>query len=75
MSKIKERYYSKGYYHGLKPEPRFNLVSKLFSNLNGDRLLDIGCGDGDITLVLKASMRASEAYGVRSFQRSRQIGI
>ena len=64
MTKTKERYYSKGYYHGLKAEPRFDTVAKLFTSLTGNRLLDLGCGDGDITLVLKASMHASEAYGV-----------
>jgi methionine biosynthesis protein MetW len=32
--------------------------------LKGDRFLDVGCGDGDITLFLKENMSAKEAFGI-----------
>jgi methionine biosynthesis protein MetW len=64
MSAFKERFYSKGYYKGLAPEPRFKEVAKIFMGFKGEKLLDVGCGDGDITLLLKEKMGAKEAYGV-----------
>jgi methionine biosynthesis protein MetW len=64
MDTFKRRFYSKGYYKGLAPEPRFKEVAKIFTELRGERLLDVGCGDGDITLLLKERMGAKEAYGL-----------
>ncbi len=61
---LKEKFYAKGYYAGLAPEPRFDKVANIFCQLTGDRLLDIGCGDGDITLLLKESSRAREVFGI-----------
>ena len=56
--------YAKGYYAGLAQEPRFARIIKIFRQLKGERLLDIGCGDGDITLLLKESSRAREVFGI-----------
>jgi len=64
MSAFKERFYSKGYYKGLALEPRFKDVAKIFMGFKGEKLLYVGCGDGDITLLLKEKMGAKEAYGV-----------
>jgi methionine biosynthesis protein MetW len=70
MSTFKERFYSKGYYKGLAPEPRFEEVAKIFAELRGKRLLDVGCGDGDITLLLRKKIGAKEAYGVELAQEA-----
>jgi len=64
MEEVKEEFYSKGYYKGLAPEPRFREVAKIFGKLKGERLLDIGCGDGAVTLLLKENMDAEEVFGV-----------
>lgn len=61
---IKEEFYAKGYYAGLAPEPRFAEIIKIFRQLKGERLLDIGCGDGDITLLLKENSGAREVFGI-----------
>jgi len=64
MSKGRECFYSEGYYKGLTPEPRFKECARVFSRLKGERFLDIGCGDGAVTLLLKESMDAKEVFGV-----------
>ncbi len=56
--------YSKDYYKGFSPEPRFEKVANVFAKLKGENLLDIGCGDGEITLLLRDRMNAKYAYGV-----------
>ena len=61
---VKERFYAKGYYAGLPPEPRFAIVAEIFSQLEGDRLLDIGCGDGDISLLLRERVQAKQVFGI-----------
>ncbi len=57
-------FYSSGYYSGLAPEPRFKQVLKILGKLKGDRLLDIGCGDGTFTVLLKEALEAKEAVGI-----------
>jgi len=64
MEKAKEAFYAKDYYEGLAPEPRLKEVAKIFDKFDGARLLDIGCGDGTFTLLLRNSMGAGEAFGV-----------
>ncbi|MAH39440.1 MAG: hypothetical protein CL873_02765 [Dehalococcoidales bacterium] len=60
----KREFYADGYYAGLAQEPRFARIIKIFRQLKGERLLDIGCGDGDITLLLKESSGAREVFGI-----------
>jgi len=64
IREIKKYFYSQGYYKGLAPEPRFKRIVEIFSKLRGRTLLDVGCGDGSITLLLKESMGAQEVYGI-----------
>ncbi len=60
----KGEFYAKGYYSGLAPEPRFKEVLALLSELKAGRLLDIGCGDGTFTILLKEALKAEEAVGI-----------
>ncbi len=60
----RDEFYAKGYYAGLAPEPRFDMVLKIASNLECKRLLDIGCGDGSFTVLLKKALKAEEAAGI-----------
>ena len=57
-------FYSKGYYAGLAPEPRFQEVLAILGRRKGERLLDIGCGDGAFTVLLKEALGAKEAAGI-----------
>jgi methionine biosynthesis protein MetW len=60
----KGQFYAKGYYAGLAPEPRFKEILQICNRLKGERLLDIGCGDGAFTVLLKEALNAKEAVGV-----------
>lgn len=60
----KAEFYSSGYYAGLAPEARFREVIAILGKLKGERLLDIGCGDGSFTVMLKEAMGAREAVGI-----------
>lgn len=60
----KGEFYLKGYYAGLAPEPRFQEVLAILGKLKGERLLDIGCGDGAFTVLLKEALGAKEAAGI-----------
>ena len=60
----KSEFYSKGYYAGLAAEPRFRKVLQIATKLEGERLLDIGCGDGSFTLLLKKALKAEETIGI-----------
>jgi methionine biosynthesis protein MetW len=43
---------------------RLNKVLEIFANHNFCRILDIGCGDGNFSLLLKMSTHAEDVYGV-----------
>jgi methionine biosynthesis protein MetW len=60
----KGQFYSNGYYAGLAPEPRFRKVLEIAAKMGGKRLLDIGCGDGSFTILLKEALKAKEAVGI-----------
>ncbi|MDD5037924.1 MAG: class I SAM-dependent methyltransferase [Dehalococcoidales bacterium] len=60
----KDEFYSRGYYAGLAPEPRFKEILAILSQLKGERLLDVGCGDGAFTVLLKEALEAKEASGI-----------
>ena len=62
----RERFYSDQYYKDLSPEPRFAKVLNLVRGLEKkpDNLLDVGCGDGTFTRLLKEAAEAKEVFGL-----------
>jgi len=62
----KKRFYSAGYYKELASEPRFGKIIEIAHKLEGkpDRLLDVGCGDGAFTVLLKEAAKAEEVFGI-----------
>ena len=60
----KSNFYETGYYVGLASEPRFRKVLQIATKLKAKRFLDIGCGDGYYTLMLKQALKADEAVGI-----------
>ena len=45
-------------------EPRHKKVLSIAKNYKAERFLDIGCGDGSFTVILKEAFNAKEVYGV-----------
>lgn len=63
-----KEYYSKAYFRKpeelFREEDRLKKVLKILAKHSGGILLDIGCGSGGITTVLKETMKPGDAYGV-----------
>jgi SAM-dependent methyltransferase len=64
MVERRQRAYDQRFNVGGLSEDRIIACIQLFRGLHGDRLLDIGCGDGAVTVQLMQSMGAREAFGV-----------
>jgi methionine biosynthesis protein MetW len=63
-----KEYYNTAYFRKpealFREEDRLKKVLKIMAKHDGGVLLDIGCGNGGITAVLREAMRSKEAYGV-----------
>jgi methionine biosynthesis protein MetW len=62
--RIQKELYCEGYGKGLPEEDRIIRLLQLASTRTAETLLDIGCGDGSITVALKGVLRCREAFGV-----------
>jgi len=79
----KESFYLEGFYRGVSPTSvdRIRKVLKLAADLRAARFLDVGCGDGTITMMLAKAMKAVEVRGIEissrggSLARSRGIDV
>jgi len=62
----KGEFYDKGYYAGLAAEPRFKTILKIAGRMKPqvESLLDVGCGDGSFTVLIKQATEAKEAVGI-----------
>lgn len=49
---------------GEKLEDRHRKVLEIFSGQQFDRILDVGCGDGNFSVLLKEACKAKEVYGI-----------
>lgn len=54
-------------------EHRHKKVIEIFSNYNFDRILDIGCGDGNFSVLLKEASNAKEIYGIEMSNRGVEL--
>ena len=62
----------------LKPELSGDKVAKILNVINklkikGDRLLDVGCADGNLTIHLKEALESSAAFGIEISQQRAEI--
>src|SRR6266849_2264276 len=72
-------YYAEAYGKGLPPDARVVRLLRLASTLTAGRLLDIGCGDGSISLALKSALGAERVFGIeisaKGTEEARKKGI
>jgi SAM-dependent methyltransferase len=60
----REQLYAQRVNIGGVEEERIGACLRLFRDMKGEQLLDVGCADGAITVLLAESMGAKEAFGV-----------
>jgi len=60
-------------------EDRHEKVSEVFSTHRFERILDVGCGDGNFSSLLKRACRAKEVYGIdiseKGVESARKNGV
>ena len=75
----KEKLYLERYGRGLPSEDRVVKLLQLASSLSAEKLLDIGCGDGSMSLALKKALGAKEVFGIeisrQGAEEAREKGI
>ena len=75
----KQQLYVQGYGRGLPAEDRVIKVLQLARALTAEKLLDIGCGDGSMSVALKKTLGAKEVFGIeisaRGVQEARRKDI
>jgi methionine biosynthesis protein MetW len=69
MMQTVQEFYERGLYssdpeHAVQPSPTFLRTLRLFSPGNCDTFLDIGCGDGAHTAVIRDHIGARAVYGI-----------
>lgn len=68
--KKKAGFYQQGKDYAMTPKevenlgPRLRKVVDIFSHRKFGRILDVGCGDGNFSMLLKEVSQASEVYGI-----------
>lgn len=80
----REKIYDDEYYEPTpieadKLDCRLKKVIEIFSNHSFERILDVGCGDGNFSVLLKKACRAKEVYGIeiskRGVELAKQKGV
>ena len=54
-------------------EDRQKKVLEIFSHYEFERILDIGCGDGNFSVLLKEACKAKEVYGIEISEKEVEI--
>lgn len=56
--------YQDAYYKGFQEEPRFEKVRQVLASFHAEKVLDVGCGDGDVSVMIQNVLRAREIHGL-----------
>jgi len=54
-------------------EDRHKKVLDIFSRYKFERILDVGCGDGNFSVLLKEACKAKEVYGIEISEKGAEI--
>lgn len=79
MRAAQEKLYAEGYSRDISDEDRVVRVLELASTLAAEKLLDIGCGNGSMTVALKERLGCKAAFGIEispeGAQQAKEKGI
>ncbi len=68
-----KEFYSASYGRGYAPDDRIDKLIGLARTLRAEKILDVGCGDGSITLALKHALGATYAFGIEISPQGAQL--
>jgi len=54
-------------------EDRQKKVIDIFSHREFERILDVGCGDGNFSVLLKEACKAKEVYGIEISEKGAEM--
>ena len=82
MTRIRERkkqaYAAHSFRHG-EDERRVRTIVKVSQGFKGERLLDVGCGDGSLSVLIAQAIGAKEVFGIdispRAVSEARKKGV
>lgn len=52
---------------------RHRKVIDIFSHYNFDRILDVGCGDGNLSVLIKEACKAKKVYGIEISEKGAKL--
>jgi ubiquinone/menaquinone biosynthesis C-methylase UbiE len=61
---IRPAMYQDAYYKGFQEEPRFEKIRHVLASFHAEKVLDVGCGDGDVSVMIQNVLQAREIHGL-----------